>query len=155
MFYIFEGPDAAGKTTLAQQFTEQVWHNGPDRDLTREQLFVKYESQMYLASALPDYRVVIDRSYMSEFVYGTILRQRGRLTLHDLNYFEGLAAELGAIRVYLTAVPAVLDARLAHRDEQDDLDDIERAYTRSIYESLTGSEWVRIDTSSWENDEDS
>lgn len=68
---ILEGADGTGKTTAAQEISRYlrvplVHSDGPD--------LVKFSSVFNFHAARPDQIVVYDRFYLSEFIYGPIIR---------------------------------------------------------------------------------
>jgi len=101
MIIVLEGPDGAGKTTLAQQLTLQFKltkiHVGPP---TLEQieggLINHYAS---LLAAAVDRDVVFDRLALGERVYGPIFRGRDALGASGWVRFDRLLRAAGAVQV--------------------------------------------------------
>lgn len=79
---ILEGPDGSGKTTLAQQLVSRYGftrvHNGLYPEATGEDLLRRYTGQLVTALR-EDEDVVFDRSFLSEHVYGKVMRGTDRL----------------------------------------------------------------------------
>lgn len=91
MRVIFEGPDGAGKTTLAQHFIRQgheYKHEGPPR---RPDLLQYYAN--VLISSGPN--TVFDRLYLGELVYGPIYRRADRLGMDGARLMSRLTRAMG------------------------------------------------------------
>ncbi|HEY0937547.1 MAG TPA: hypothetical protein VGD91_27885 [Trebonia sp.] len=110
---VLDGCDGTGKTTLAQdmraQYGYRVIHSGrtPDGiDLVR-----RY--RRILAVPGP---VVLDRSFISELVYGPLFHGRSRLSRADALSLAAAVGDRGGVLVHLTGSPDAIIARLRHRD---------------------------------------
>ena len=91
---VLEGPDGAGKTTLANQLVAQdplrkVVHNGPPKP--NENLFETYTNQI-LAASRGSIPVIFDRLHFGELVYGQVIRKK------SLIGYEGISALTRLIR---------------------------------------------------------
>ncbi len=74
---ILEGPDCAGKTTLAKEIEKcgyRIIHNGPP---SSEDLFKVYSDQINTAAQTP---TVFNRLHIGETVYGPILRGKSLIS---------------------------------------------------------------------------
>ena len=60
-------------------------------------------------------RLALDRSFVSEWVYGTVLRGMSRLSMNDLLSLTGAVAERRGAFAYLSTTLACLEARLTAR----------------------------------------
>ncbi len=110
---VLDGCDGTGKTSLAETLRDQhvytVTHSGRTREGT--DLAARYRQIL----AAPG-RIVLDRSFISELVYGPLFHGRSRLTLPAAVSLSALVAERGGVLVHLTGDPAVIAARLMSRD---------------------------------------
>lgn len=90
---ILEGPDGAGKTTLARQLCHEYGmgyhHEGPPPD--RGDLTAYYAGLMLRTER----RTVFDRLHLGEFVYGPLLRGASRLTAADAVMMDRLTNGTG------------------------------------------------------------
>lgn len=101
MIVILEGPDGAGKSTLAKalqaEFPKSVLlHNGPQAGLSSTDLYNAYFTQLRKAAQQP---VILDRCWVSENVYGPIHRGVSRLTPWQTQSLEAEALGLGALLI--------------------------------------------------------
>lgn len=110
---VLEGCDGTGKTSLAETLRDQhgytVTHSGRTRDGT--DLAARYRRIL----AAPG-RIVLDRSFVSELVYGPLCHGQSRMTLPAAISLATRAAERGGVLVHLTGDPEVIAARLMSRD---------------------------------------
>lgn len=136
MLVIIEGPDCAGKTTLAENMRRytacKVLHRGPPED----DAFVEYTAdlQSYQPEAIGA-NVVCDRWHWGELVYGPMLRGESKLDEEAFRAVEDFLLVRGAVVAYLWDTPAELARRLVQRG--DDLvkgTDAEEMLTR--YETV-------------------
>lgn len=128
MQIIIEGPDGAGKSTLAKKiadtFNLKIIHSGKD-DLN---------NLAYYAKLLTDNpNAVFDRFYFSEIVYGNALRNgKLRLTQHEINQLQLLLEMRDVIIFYVTNTKEVLTDRMLDCGETylpaERLDDIMEGY---------------------------
>jgi hypothetical protein len=110
---VLEGCDGTGKTTLAAALASQhghaVIHSGRTPDGT--DLTGRYQALL----ATPG-KIVLDRSFISELVYGPLDHGRSRLTLPDAASLARRVAARGGTLVHLTGHPGIIAARLRSRD---------------------------------------
>lgn len=110
---IVDGCNGAGKTNLAAVLADRHGYAIMHASLTPAgpDLFTKYQ-------AILDRRgpIVMDRSFVSELVYGPLDRGHSRLTLGQTVDLAVLAAQRGGILVHLTGQPDRIAARLLARD---------------------------------------
>ncbi|MEU5417848.1 hypothetical protein [Streptomyces sp. NPDC020667] len=145
---VLDGSDGVGKTTMANDLSARhgftVVHSlrTPDhQDLTD-----RYRTLLNQPG-----RLILDRCFLSELVYGPLTRGVSRLSwAQALDLAEAVTARDGLF-VHLTATPDVIHQRLLHRDgEAPDVDQITElvtGYTR-VFEALNAySPVLTIDTS--------
>ena len=152
MLIVLEGPDGAGKTTLAKDLMAgfyRKWPSGTFRIEHRGPLRLNVDP--FDEYTLPDYDptdmtnlVVCDRWHLSEAVYGPIYRGASRV---DLGFHEKWLDDRGALKLCVTAPLNVLTARVSERGddyiEVGHLANIVRWFTRT----LTGlSGWQTVNT---------
>jgi thymidylate kinase len=136
---VLEGCDGTGKTTLAATLAERhgyvVVHSGriPDADGLAEQYRVVLD--------MPG-KIALDRSFISELVYGPLRDGRSRLTPRQAAELAFVLADRGGVLVHLTGRPETLAARLRARDgyspELDRIGTLVRAY-RDVFTGLAGA----------------
>ena len=98
---IIEGINGTGKSTLTralQRFGFKVYHFSYDEKC--DDLRMKYECT--LKQAL-NRRILLDRSFISEQVYGPILRGKSRLSKNDFFALLKIAQEYKCVLIYLFA----------------------------------------------------
>lgn len=117
---IIEGIDGVGKTTLVehlQSYGMKKYHF--DYDSKNMDLFSKYMKVLLE----DDSELVLDRSFISEMVYGPVIRNKCKLSLEDYTRLLIAYKNAGAKIIYLTAPKDVLLKR--------------RNYEKSDYEVIT------------------
>ena len=110
---VLEGCDGAGKTTLAIELSQRHGYQLVHATRTPEgaDLAERYRSIL----AWPG-RLVLDRCFVSELVYGPLLHGRSRLAPDQITALIEIVADRGGLLVHLTARPEVIAARLRQRD---------------------------------------
>lgn len=128
MLIILEGPDGAGKTTLAAELAGYLATLYPDRELRvlhkgppTEHPLREYEHPLVGYRAGGNVDIICDRWHLGEVVYPTIFGRPSQLTPEVLWHIESYLLRLGALLVECSAPPAVLTSRLEARG--DDLVD--------------------------------
>lgn len=101
----FHGIDGVGKTTLAKYTAEKLGGVYYKDTIFKELFFGQYDYCYHSSFALAQYfegskeRIIIDRWFWDEFVYGTVLQRR--LNMPYLNRLDSMAYRLGFKIVYL------------------------------------------------------
>jgi hypothetical protein len=105
MFILLEGPDCAGKTTLAKKLLErmpegtQYLHRGPiPADRTSAQEYIDP-----LLSYVPDGKmnIIADRWHLGELIYGSVKRNWVQLPEYQVSLIENLLIHRGVTNVIL------------------------------------------------------
>lgn len=96
MLIIIEGPDGAGKTTLAKKLSsstsKQIVHCGSA--LRKKSDFYSYTKQ----------QIILDRSWYSELVYGEVFREGSQISEEEMFELEMSAEQVsGALIIYCRA----------------------------------------------------
>lgn len=98
---IIEGPDCAGKTTLAEAICAATGaayrHEGPPPATTLD--LAAYYGQRIMLAEHAGGNVVFDRLALGELVYGPVARGASRITHEDFAMFERLRKVAGARHV--------------------------------------------------------
>lgn len=85
MNIIIEGPDGAGKTTLANQLALllnlQIKHFGPPQPNSSQ-------FYMYRGLVLDMHDTILDRAWYSDMVYGPIFRGKAEISIDFMNVLE-------------------------------------------------------------------
>ena len=142
--FIFEGPDCAGKTTLIdglgkhfadQGFSVEILHNGSLPDILTGSLLSNHYRNQLKFDQDDDRRIVrlIDRSWLSEFVYGELYRKFCRLSVKDMFDIQRAEVEAGAVTVMLDLNRHILEDRYIQRADQEYVKDL--AIYRQIVEA--------------------
>lgn len=119
---LIEGPDGAGKSTLANFIAKRVpnariQHFGaPEND---EQAYNYYKVYAEAVNNVKDDELVIfDRCWLSDSVYGPVLRDRLEMVPDKIEYLEKLAKEKNAMYIFCYIEPGEGFARCRQRGEK-------------------------------------
>lgn len=119
---IFEGPDGSGKSTAAAEYAKlagaRLVHCGPFPRVSDHHL-ARFYAEAMLPAVLGYQPVVLDRSWISEPIYGAVFREsEDRLGLASARMLERLALRCGAVVVLCQPgwdqVEATYEARRTH-----------------------------------------
>ena len=120
LVYVVEGPDAVGKTTYADRLAADLAevtgqevrrvHNDAEDAKLPGSLYAHYRAQLYDAAdfAKQGIATVIDRTFLSEAIYGPVYRGRSRITKLQAQRLQTQAQKLG---IELVGLWAPLDER--------------------------------------------
>ncbi|WP_194891328.1 hypothetical protein [Catenulispora pinisilvae] len=108
-----DGCDGTGKTSLANLLALNYGFTIVHSPRTPDQVDL---ADRYRSLISGDGKVVMDRCFISELVYGPIHRGRTRLSLEDAFDLAEAVAAHGGVMVHLTAPPQVIRHRLLERD---------------------------------------
>lgn len=116
-FIILEGCDGVGKTTLANLLIYRGYkslHFNYDPSLSIKEKYQKILSKDYGEN------IVLDRSFISEMVYGPLKRGYSRLSDQDFSELLQLLNKRGGRVVLLDAASEVIQHRLQKRNDASD-----------------------------------
>jgi broad-specificity NMP kinase len=145
---VLEGCDGVGKSTLAQRlaldFGFTIVHSARTPD------GVNLAERYRQISSRPG-RLTLDRSFVSELVYGPLHHGGSRLTDADACDLAALVARREGVLVHLTAPALVIRARLLVRDGPTaaslaDIESLITAYERVVTTLAPYLPFVRLNT---------
>lgn len=119
MLIVLEGPDGAGKSTLARKIADEigaeVWHRGPPTSHPLDE----YETPLFGYRPGSGQHIVCDRWHVGEWVYPEVLGRETTVTPTIFRHIELFLRSRGALLVPLMNLEYVLAERL--RERGDDL----------------------------------
>lgn len=110
---VLEGCDGTGKTTLAAALASQHGHAVIHSGRTPDGIGL---AERYRALLAAPGKIILDRSFISELVYGPLDHGRSRITVTEAASLACRAAARGGVLVHLTGQPGIIAARLRSRD---------------------------------------
>ena len=140
MIIILEGPDGAGKTTLAEALRQrlqqshmtQIVKHGPYTNLVPEELCKIFFRSMTQALTYNDH-VIMDRSWLSEHIYGNVYRGGNvRVDLPRKRMLERVALARGAVVVHCQPSFDLCAATFTSRSDDEYLDNVDQL--RQVYD---------------------
>ncbi|UGL61843.1 thymidylate kinase [Microbacterium phage Franklin22] len=158
--YLIEGADGTGKTTFVERMAEShllsgdpiprfIHNTAEDRHLPGS-LFQHYRAQLldaveFRANGISTY---IDRSFLSELIYGQVYRGKARITERQARKLERLADQAGIVLLGMTAELVVRRARIEERGETFDRQQpwVGALYSQHFRER--GKYWITADSTS-------
>ena len=117
MLIIIEGPEAAGKTTLAKQLHLQTGFPYQHRSKPNTEAEKQEMMCMYLAALDAGADMILDRCWYSEIVYGNIMRDKTYISIEQMYELEEKLARKGGIIIHCTDDVGVLWDRCQVRGE--------------------------------------
>ena len=137
---VLEGPDCAGKTTLAKELEKcgyRYIHNGPPGNNP----YIDYSNQLIHAGYSGP--TVFDRLHVGEMVYGPILRGHSRITMDQFEELNNTIREQGGIIVIcLPTWRNIIDCWSGRKDEHikeyQQLRDSYKAFCNILEDSYKG-----------------
>lgn len=117
MIIIIEGPDGAGKTTLANKLSEQTGYPILHRTKPKSEEEKQVMMGEYLQIVKTGRNVIFDRCWYSEMVYGPVMRDRSVIDYPQMYALEKRLAKQGALIIYCTDSVAALWMRSQKRGE--------------------------------------
>lgn len=138
MIIVLEGPDLAGKTTIAREYERRGFtyhHQGPLKTSAREAYLEPLRGFTYGFH-------VLDRWHLGELVYGPMLRGESKVDDALLEEIEVTLDALGARRFIVLPDIAVLRQRYAERgDDLLTLEQVEQVH--AFYAGYDDARWKR------------
>lgn len=118
---VLEGPDLAGKSTIAQQIMNaggrvQLLKQGPPPVHQRD-IIAHYLKPIEGMIGHADIHTVMDRWHVGELIYGPILRDKSMLTVQQADYIDMVLQTFGARFYYVTARLSTLQRRYDKRGD--------------------------------------
>jgi len=110
---VVEGCDGVGKTTLAVMLATRHGYAIVHSARSPDGVDLAERYRLILARRG---RLVLDRSFVSELVYGPLRHRRSRLTFADATALATIVSARGGVLVHLTGRPEQIAARLLERD---------------------------------------
>jgi thymidylate kinase len=116
---VLEGPDLAGKSTLASRLNEaipgsRIVHFGPPKQ--GEDLMRTYLSAILDAVTNPGV-TIFDRLHVGAYTYGKVMRQREDLDPSELDAVDVILDRYGSERLFVTAPWGTILERMKGREE--------------------------------------
>lgn len=118
MIICLEGPDLAGKTTIAQWMQVELTRRnvvttyikrGPIREDPMTEYLRPLDALLEFNLKIPQ-TLILDRWHVGELIYGPLLRGRSELTARQADYLEMVMQTLGCTFVHVTApIPTLQD----------------------------------------------
>uniref|UniRef100_A0AAU6R6D7 Thymidylate kinase n=1 Tax=Micrococcus phage Kurnik TaxID=3092208 RepID=A0AAU6R6D7_9CAUD len=127
--YVLEGPDLAGKTTLADEITKIHHERGdavmkrkmsqPDREATQLDLFGEYFRAVQWAALTSerDTHVIFDRLHVGEWIYGHHKRGNSLLTFEQITALDQLLDSVQAKKIFVDVEYDALALRYRQRGD--------------------------------------
>lgn len=118
MIIVLEGPDCAGKSTLATNLVGQggrIVANGRPPEVGR--LFDHYAKQISTAADHFDALTVFDRLHVGELIYGPLFRGGAALDVAQIALLERQLDEARAVKIHVDCDDAVLVDRYRKRGD--------------------------------------
>lgn len=138
MIIIIEGPDGAGKSTLAKKLSKQTGY--PIKRFsyprTSEEQLKMHDT--YREIITTENNFIMDRCWYSEMVYGPIKRDQSWITVEQMYTYEKILATQGAMIIHCTDSTYTLWGRATERGEEyvttyEQLNNIKNGYEALLH----------------------
>jgi len=127
--YVIEGPDGAGKSTLAKAIKSDIIKNDPLAEVAmlhfgapKTNPFVEYMSALTewitASQNRPRSYIIIDRFHIGERVYGTMLRKNAVMTKAQLLAIDDLLDQLEAVKIFAISSDEVMWDSMTRRGDE-------------------------------------
>lgn len=117
MIIIIEGPDGAGKSTLANKIKEQTGYTLLHRSQPKTEEDKQRMMDEYIQVIKAGKNCIFDRCWYSEMVYGPVMRDESVISYQQMYELERLLAKNGALIIHCTAPEQTLWKRCLRRGE--------------------------------------
>lgn len=146
--YVFEGPDLAGKSSLARRLANglkdrgekvEIVKFGPPGDVKSYELFNKLVGAVSNAATMSrtGVNVIFDRLHLGELVYGPVMRDRSLLSMEQAIAIDQMLDGIKATKIFVDADVDVLLAR--YKERGDDYVSMSQLFTLTArYRELLG-----------------
>ena len=157
---LIEGADGTGKTTFVRQMAQfhldggtpvpRVIHNDATDHLLPGSLYRHYRAQLLDAIAFREQGITtyIDRSFLSELIYGGLYRQSSRVSAREVRRLERFARKNDII---LFGITADLDVRRSRIKARGETWDRHQPFVGAFYSQHfrdRGQYWITADSTS-------
>jgi hypothetical protein len=140
---VLEGPDLAGKSTLARRLADrlinvEMLRQGPPPsgvDIL-EHYLRPIQDWCYEEMLVRPRWLVLDRWHVGELIYGPLLRDKSQLTDQQADYIDMVLQTFGCNFTYVTQPPVILQERWDRRGDGM----IKREWLADLYHEYT--EWM-------------
>lgn len=117
MIILLEGPDGAGKTTLAQRLSDMTGYKVEHFSYPKNEEDFQNMCTQFKQLCASRKNLIVDRCWYSEMVYGPIMRHTDHMDVFKMYEYERDAVKVGALLIYCTGQEAALWKRLTVRGE--------------------------------------
>lgn len=157
---LIEGADGTGKTTFVRRMAQmhltggtpipRVIHNDASDHLLPGSLYHHYKGQILDAVSFRNSGIstYIDRSFLSESVYGNLYRGRSRISDRQVARLERFALKHGVLLLGMTADLAIRRSRIEARGECFDTNQPAVGHIYSEHFADREAFWIAADSPS-------
>lgn len=117
MILILEGPDGAGKTTLANKISLMTGWKIQHFSYPKNQDDIDKMYMMYVDAIKGAGNIIFDRCWYSDMTYGPVMRGAATITYPQMFDLERLVAKKGGMVVFCTDSKAALWQRISQRGD--------------------------------------
>lgn len=117
MIIIIEGPDGAGKTTLANKIQKQTGYMLLHRSQPKTEEEKAKMMDEYLSVLRSGKNCIMDRCWYSEMVYGPVMRDAAYISYPQMYELEKQLARVGGLIIHCTGPMQTLWKRCLTRGE--------------------------------------